>query len=113
MFFYSSNESFLHRIKFDTEEDPGRPKLERFDLGFRPWNIQQLSQGQLLIEDLDGDYPLIDIDEENSKISVRDIDNARPISLSPFPPSEKMIENLTGEKPEGDIDSQGSAICKF
>ena len=106
VFFYSSNDTFIHRIKFDTEEDPERPKMERFDLGFRPWNVQQISQNTLLIEDLDGYYRLIDIDDENSKITVRDIDNARPISISPFSPAERMIENLTGVTSDGDLDSR-------
>ena len=85
LYFYSSNDQFIHRLIFDTdEESSGRPRMEKINLGVNPMHIQAMSQNDLLIEDMEGQYFMMKIPAGEKTGTVREIENAHPISISPF-----------------------------
>ena len=107
VYFYSANDQFIHRLVFDTDETPDRPRMDKINLGFEPMHVQQMSENDLLIEHQDGDYYLVRYDPINQRANVSIIENGHPISIAPFPPaSPDIVTGLTGDTSHADISSR-------
>ena len=108
VFFYSSNNQFVHRLVFDTTEDaPDRPRMEQINLGLNPVHIQALSESELLVEDLNGEYSLVRLDTVRQKGTLSQVLNGHPISISPFPTaSPDTITNITGDDSHSEMSSR-------
>ena len=108
VFFYSSNDPFVHKLIFDTDaESANRPRMQKITLGCRPMNIQALSRDDLLIEDVDGEYHFVRLDPLRKEGSVSRVHNAHPVSISPFPPAlPDTVVKITGNEAHQDISSR-------